>query len=60
MEKRFIGPQELAQYLGLSLETVRAWTWQRKIPFHKFGRLVKFDLREIESWAQENRVEKIS
>jgi len=59
MEKRFIGPKELAEYLGLSSETIRSWVWQRKIRYHKFGRLVKFDLREIDAWAQENRVEKI-
>jgi len=59
MERRYIGPQELAEYLGLPLNTVRSWTWQRKIPFHKFGRLVRFDLREVDTWTQENRVEKI-
>lgn len=57
MEKRYINPVELSQYLGISKETVRSWTWQRKIPWHKVGRLVKFDLREIDSWMQENRVE---
>ncbi len=59
MDKRYINPKEFAEYTGLSLETIRSWVWQRKIPFHKFGRLVKFDLREIDAWAQENRVEKI-
>jgi len=60
MEKRFIGPQELSQYLDLKLDTIYSWIWQKRIPYHKFGRLVRFDLREIEDWAKENRVKEMN
>jgi excisionase family DNA binding protein len=57
MEKRFIDVEDLAQYFGISPNTVRFWVWQRKIPYHKIGRLVKFDLKEVENWAEKTRIE---
>jgi excisionase family DNA binding protein len=56
MEKRFIGIEELAAYLGLAKGTVYIWVCQKKIPYLKMGRLVKFDLREIELWLKDKRV----
>lgn len=56
MEKRFIGVKEFAQYLGIKEATVYAWVSMKKIPYHKFGKLVKFDLREIDSLTARLRV----
>ena len=56
MEKRFVGIEELAAYLGLAKGTVYIWVCQKKIPHLKMGRLVKFDLREIEIWLKERRI----
>jgi len=55
MNKRFIGANDLAQYLGLSPKTVRAWVWQRKVPYHKLGGSIRFDLREIEPWLAKRK-----
>ena len=57
MDKRFIGTEDLAEYLGVNINTLRSWIWQRQIPFCKMGRLVRFDLREIEDWLRERKVE---
>jgi len=57
ISKRFIGIEDLAIYLNVSTNTVRSWVWQRKIPYCKIGRLVKFDLKEIENWLKDKRVE---
>ena len=59
MEKRFIGIQELSEYLGITKGTLYSWTFQKRIPYLKVGRLVKFDLQEIEIWLKERRVETI-
>ena len=56
MEKRYLGINELAEYLGLSKGTIYSWVCYKKIPYLKFGRLVKFDLRAIDEWAKENTV----
>ncbi len=56
MEKRFVGIEDLAKYLDLSVNTLYSWKCQRKIPCHKLGRLLKFDLKEIEEWLKDKRI----
>lgn len=55
-EKRFIDVEELASYLDISKNTVYSWVNQRRIPCFKIGRLVKFDLNEIETWIKTKRL----
>ncbi len=57
MEKRFIGVEELAAYLDISVNTVYSWAYQRKIPYHKIGRLVKFDLIKINKWLEDRKID---
>lgn len=47
---RLITVEELAKYLDLNPHTIYMWAEQRKIPFIKIGRMVRFDLIEIEDW----------
>lgn len=56
MEKRFLNTKELAVYLGLSSDTIRAWVKTGRIPYSKLGRSVRFDLRRIEPWLRKKRV----
>ena len=49
-----------AEYLGLSKGTLYVWVCHRKIPYFKVGRLVKFDIKEIELWLKENSVAKLN
>ena len=56
MERRYIGVKELEQYIGVSRNTIYSWIWLKKIPYSKFGKLVRFDLREIDGWVKENHV----
>jgi len=60
MEKRFVGIEEMAEYLGLKKGTLYAWIFRREIPYLKIGRLVKFDIMEIEKWLKEKRVKEIA
>lgn len=56
IERRFLGIKELANYLGIAEGTIYVWVCHRKIPYVKVGRLVKFDMRDIEEWISENKV----
>ena len=60
MEKRYLGIKEMAEYIGIQEGTLRVWTCHKKIPYVKIGRLVKFDLREIENWLKEKRIREIT
>jgi excisionase family DNA binding protein len=55
MEKRYLKVEELATYLGLSPETIRAWVKKRQIPFYKLGRAVRFDKHEIDKWLESKK-----
>ena len=56
MDRRFIGIKELEQYTGISRNTIYSWIWLKKIPYIKLGKLVRFDLKEIDGWVAENHV----
>ena len=56
MEKRFLGLQEVSEYLGVTRGTLYVWVCHKRIPYLKMGRLVKFDLQEIEAWLKDKRV----
>ena len=53
-----IGIEEAAKYLGVSVKTLYSWVHQRKIPFVKVGRLVKFIVTELDKWILNNAVKK--
>ena len=56
--KRFISVKAIAEYLDLKVDTIYAWVYQKKIPYVKIGRCVKFDLQEIEDWLNKKKAEK--
>lgn len=60
MEKRFLGIMELSEYLGLTKGTLYVWVCQRRIPYLKVGKLLKFDIIEIEHWLKDKRVKELS
>lgn len=56
MERRFLSIVELSQYLSVKENTIYSWVSQRKIPFKKLGRLVRFSLEEVEEWIKQKSV----
>ena len=47
MESKLYNVQELAEFLGVKVNTVYLWVEQKRIPFVKVGRLVRFNLDEV-------------
>ena len=56
MGKRFFTVKEISEYLGINEKTIYGFVNQRKIPYVKFGRCVRFDLEEINEWVEANAV----
>lgn len=50
MERRYISIKECSQYTGLSITTLYRWSNERRIPHHKLGHILRFDVREIDRW----------
>ncbi len=59
IEKRYLGIDEFADYIGVPKGTLYVWVCQKKIPYLKIGKLLKFDLREIEQWLKDRRFKEI-
>jgi len=57
MNKRLLNLEEVSEWLGITVNTLYSWTCQRKIPYYKVGRLLKFDEKELESWLKDRHVE---
>jgi excisionase family DNA binding protein len=48
---------DLAAHLGVSIRHIRRLVSERRIPFHKWGRLLRFDVREVVDWLDAARVD---
>lgn len=47
----------IAAHLGVPVRHVRQLVADRRIPFHKWGHLIRFDTREVVAWLDHHRVE---
>lgn len=48
---------EAAARIGLSVSCLYTWVSQKRIPYLKLGRCVRFDSRDIDKWLNSQRVE---
>jgi excisionase family DNA binding protein len=53
---RLLSIEEVAERLGVSTRYVRHQIFQRRIPFVKIGRLVRFDEQDLEAYIDRGRV----
>lgn len=56
-EIRLLTVRDAAKFLAVSVSTVYGWAWQRKLPFVKVGRALRFDRTDLEDFIRANRVE---
>ena len=54
--RRFLAPQEAADYLGINFRTLERWRLEGSGPaFCKLPRLVRYDVSELDRWMQSRR-----
>ena len=56
LQHRLLNIKEAAAYMGLSVHTLYTMVSQRRIPFIKVGRLVKFDVGLLDAWIKQHTV----
>lgn len=49
---RLLDVTEVADVLGVNVRHVRRLVFENRIPYLKWGRLVRFDPRELERWLR--------
>jgi len=54
---RWLTPDELFKEYGFSKSNQDKLRMNRKIPFCKIGRYIRYDRLEIDKWIESNRVE---
>lgn len=52
MSGRWFSVEEIAEYLGVSKDTIYAWINKRSMPAHRIGRLWKFKTDEVDEWVR--------
>jgi excisionase family DNA binding protein len=56
-EKSLMTVTEAAHFLSISVSTLYGWAWQRRIPFVKVGRALRFERVDLEKFVQSHRYE---
>ena len=55
MSDRWVSVEEIAEYLGVSKDTVYGWIAKKEMPAHKVGRLWKFKAHEVDDWVRHGK-----
>lgn len=55
MQDRWLSVGEIAEYLGISKDTVYAWITNRGLPGHRIGRFWKFKRSEVDEWVHQGK-----
>jgi excisionase family DNA binding protein len=48
--------EAVAEHLGVSVRHVRRLVYERRIPYVKWGHLLRFDLDEVNAWVAGSRI----
>ena len=48
--------EDIADYLSVSKDTIRAWIKDEKIPFYKAGKRYKFKISEIDDYVRNGKI----
>ncbi len=54
---RLLNITQVADHLGVNVRHVRRLVYERRIPFIKWGHLIRFDPADVQRWMKENTVQ---
>jgi len=61
IKERFLTFEELAEMLKLPANTLKKWRYLGEGPKGtRFGRHVRFDVKDVEQWLEDRRSQKVS
>ena len=55
MDDKWVGIEEVAEYMDVTKDTVRNWIKKTDIPAHKIGKLWKFKKSELDEWVKSGK-----
>ena len=54
--EKWVNLEDIADYLSVSKDTIRAWIKDEKIPFYKAGKRYKFKISEIDDYVRSGKI----
>ena len=57
IQKEWLNPSGLKEEYGFSISTQAKYRMDRKIPFSKIGKYIRYNRADINEWLNSNRVE---
>ena len=54
----YLTVKDVALIVKLSVQTIRRYTMNKEIPFHKINRMVRYKKSEIELWVEKRELKK--
>ena len=54
--EKWVHLEDIADYLSVSKDTIRAWIKDEKIPFYKAGKRYKFKISEIDDYVRNGKI----
>ena len=57
LTKELCDIKQVSNYLDVSVPYLRKLVRAKMIPHYKFGNRIKFDIKEINEWVENNKVE---
>jgi len=59
LKELWMRPEELEKELGITISAQTRMRAERKIPFYKIGKFIKYNKQEISEWIKSHKVEVI-
>jgi excisionase family DNA binding protein len=56
LSRKLLTVKDVSEYTGLAPDTIYKMVSQRRIPFTKVGRLVKFEQAALDAWLNQHSV----
>ena len=54
--EKWVNLEDIADYLSVSKDTIRAWIKDEKSPFYKAGKRYKFKISEIDDYVRNGKI----
>ena len=60
LANKYMGVDDLSHYIGISMSMIYKLVRANKIPHGRVETLIKFDVKDIDAWMSQNKIEQIS
>lgn len=54
--EKWVNLEDVAEYLSVSKDTIRAWIRENKIPYYKAGKRYKFKISEVDDYVRNGKI----